>query len=225
VRGRLAAAVREEQLGPALALKPDLATVVAGMNDLLRPRFDAVSVVGHLGAMFAKLTAAHAQVATVTFPDIANLAPVSRPLRPRVIDLNERIRAAAARHDIALFDTFTSAVTTHPGLWSLDRIHASPEGHARIAAGMAYALGLPGADTSWATPLPARRYRHRWCTRSRSSNGLAHAWCPASCACFAGAPAATAAAPSGYRLTSLVAPEAGTPPRVHLWRDRVTEPR
>lgn len=36
IRGRLAGQVRAEQLAPALALKPDLATVVAGMNDLLR---------------------------------------------------------------------------------------------------------------------------------------------------------------------------------------------
>lgn len=40
VRGRVAGQVRAEQLEPALALRPDLATVVAGVNDLLRPRFD-----------------------------------------------------------------------------------------------------------------------------------------------------------------------------------------
>ena len=43
VRGRLAAQVHTEQLGPALALRPDLATVFAGVNDLLRP--DRKSVV------------------------------------------------------------------------------------------------------------------------------------------------------------------------------------
>lgn len=37
VRGRLATQVHSEQLAPALALRPDLATVVAGVNDLLRP--------------------------------------------------------------------------------------------------------------------------------------------------------------------------------------------
>ncbi|WP_433380824.1 GDSL-type esterase/lipase family protein [Streptosporangium sp. CA-115845] len=34
VRGRLAAQVHQEQLAPALALRPDLATVVAGVNDV-----------------------------------------------------------------------------------------------------------------------------------------------------------------------------------------------
>ncbi len=48
VRGRLAGQVRAEQLAPALALRPDLATVVAGFNDLLRPGFDADETAGHL---------------------------------------------------------------------------------------------------------------------------------------------------------------------------------
>ncbi|MBT2459893.1 histidine kinase [Streptomyces sp. ISL-86] len=73
VRGRLAGQVREEQLAPALALRPGLATVVAGVNDLLRPRFDADEVAGHLEAMFEELTARGARVATVTFPDVTRL--------------------------------------------------------------------------------------------------------------------------------------------------------
>src|SRR4029079_12349103 len=40
VRGRRTYQVREEQLGPALALEPDIATVVAGLNDLLHRRYD-----------------------------------------------------------------------------------------------------------------------------------------------------------------------------------------
>jgi lysophospholipase L1-like esterase len=44
VRGRLAAQVRDTQLGAALELRPDLASVVAGMNDLIRPRFNAAEV-------------------------------------------------------------------------------------------------------------------------------------------------------------------------------------
>ncbi len=48
VRGRLAGGPRRTTRRRALALRPDLATVVAGVNDLLRPRFDADEVAGHL---------------------------------------------------------------------------------------------------------------------------------------------------------------------------------
>jgi lysophospholipase L1-like esterase len=155
VRGRLAAQVHAEQLGPALALRPDLATVVAGVNDLLRPRFDADEVAGHLEAMFAALTAQGALVATLTFPDITRIAPLARPAAPRAAALNHRIRAAALRHGVVVAETSHHPVVTDPRLWSPDRLHASPLGHERIAAAVAHALGLPGSGDDWTRPLPS----------------------------------------------------------------------
>ncbi|MFI9833125.1 SGNH/GDSL hydrolase family protein [Streptomyces sp. NPDC051913] len=154
VRGRLAGQVRAEQLAPALALKPDLATVVAGVNDLLRPRFDADEVAGHLEAMFAALTAQGARVATLTFPDVSRITPLARPLGARVTALNTRIREAGARHGVLVAETADHPVVTDPRLWSPDRLHAGPLGHARIAAAVAQALALPGSDDSWTRPLP-----------------------------------------------------------------------
>lgn len=154
IRGKLAREVRAEQLEPALALRPDLATVVAGVNDLLRPRFDAAAAVAHLEAMFAALTEAGAVVATCTFPNIGRIAPFARPLVPRVQELNARIRRAAARHDVRVVETYTVEVTTDARIWSPDRLHASPTGHQRIADSMAHVLELPGSDDSWTHPLP-----------------------------------------------------------------------
>jgi lysophospholipase L1-like esterase len=154
IRGKLAAEVHAEQLATALALEPDLATVLAGMNDLLRPRFDVAAVAGHLEAMFAALTAAGAQVGTVTFPDLGRITPLARPLLPRVRALNAAIRAAAARHGVRVVETFDVAVTTDARIWTVDRIHASPLGHELIATSMAHALELPGSDDSWTRPLP-----------------------------------------------------------------------
>ncbi|MFJ2749983.1 SGNH/GDSL hydrolase family protein [Streptomyces sp. NPDC087297] len=154
VRGRLAGQVRAEQLGPALELRPDLATVVAGVNDILRPKFDAAEVAAHLEEMFAALTAAGAHVATVTFPDLSVLVPLARPVAPRIADLNDRIRAAAARHGVTVAETARPAAVTDPRMWTTDRLHASPVGHARIAAALAHAVGLPGSDDTWTHPLP-----------------------------------------------------------------------
>ncbi|MER6914764.1 SGNH/GDSL hydrolase family protein [Streptomyces sp. NPDC000594] len=155
VRGRRAAQVHTGQLAPALALRPDLATVVAGVNDLLRPRFDPDGTAGHLEAMFAALTAAGAQVATLTFPDITRVIPLARPARPRIEALNQRIRDAAYRHGVTVAETSGHAAVTDPRLWSADRLHAGPLGHERIAAAMAHALGLPGSDDTWTLPLTA----------------------------------------------------------------------
>ncbi|GAB1512857.1 SGNH/GDSL hydrolase family protein [Actinophytocola sp. KF-1] len=154
VRGKLAGEIHAEQLAQALELKPDLVTVVAGLNDVLRPKCDVDLVGGHLAAMFASLTAAGATVGTLTFPNVAKIAPLAKPLVPRVLALNERIREAAARYGVKVVETFAVDVTTDARIWSADRLHASPLGHQRIADSMAHALELPGADDSWTHPLP-----------------------------------------------------------------------
>jgi lysophospholipase L1-like esterase len=153
VRGRLTTQIRAEQTELALALNPDLITVMTGMNDLVRPGFNPTTVAADLDAILKAFTASGATIVTFTFPDVAKIAPLVRHLRPRVLDFNDRIRAMARGHGAVLVDPFPHPVTTDPRLWSTDRIHATPLGHARIAAATAHALKLPGTDSSWADPL------------------------------------------------------------------------
>jgi len=154
VRGRLAGQIRAEQTEAALAMEPDLVTVMGGLNDVFRPGFDPDTVSAELAAMISAFTAARATVVTFTFPDIAEIAPLVRRMRPRVLELNARIRTIARQHGAVLVDAFDHPFTTDPRMWSLDRIHASPQGHARIAAATAHALDLPGSDPSWTEPFP-----------------------------------------------------------------------
>ncbi len=161
VRGRLAGQVREQQLGPAVALEPDLASVVAGLNDVLRPGFDVDRVAGEIEEMQAALGAAGATVLTFTMADPTPVIPITRPLRGRLLAFNEALREAAGRTGAVLIDFARHPVTSDPRLWSADRLHANPAGHERIAAAAAHALGLPGSDGSWAEPLPPASPRGR----------------------------------------------------------------
>ncbi|MEV6059921.1 SGNH/GDSL hydrolase family protein [Nocardia asteroides] len=153
VRGKLAAQVREEQLDAARAMRPDIATVIAGVNDVLRPRFDVEEVGRHLDAMFASLTVDGATVVTVTFPDLSRLVPIARLVAGRIDVLNERIRQSAARYGVLVAETGEHSVVTDPRLWTPDRLHASPLGHQRIAEALAHALQLPGSSDSWTMPI------------------------------------------------------------------------
>ncbi|MZD05966.1 SGNH/GDSL hydrolase family protein, partial [Streptomyces sp. SID5785] len=104
VRGKTAGQIRAGQLARALALEPDLVSVMAGMNDLVRPGFRPEAIAAELDGMFAQLTAAGAHVFTFTFPDLTRLTPALAGMRPRLLGFNTRIRAAAARHGVTVVE-------------------------------------------------------------------------------------------------------------------------
>jgi uncharacterized protein (DUF952 family)/lysophospholipase L1-like esterase len=153
VRGRRIGAIRAEQLGPALALQPDVATVMAGMNDLIHPSWDLDAVLSDLDAMLDALVAAGATVLTNTYPDIAQVAPLFARLAPRFVAYNDGIRAVAGQRGALVVDFAEHDAGTDPRIWSPDRIHANPLGHALMAAAFADTFGLPGA-AGWRDPLP-----------------------------------------------------------------------
>lgn len=162
VRGKRSRDIREEQLGSALALKPNLTTLFAGSNDLLERRFDAGKLEAELRCMMTALVREKAVVLTFTLPDLTGVMPIGRFLAPRVRAMNEAIREAAAATGARLIDFASYPVGSDPRLWSADRFHVNAEGHARIAAALAQALGLPGTDDTWQQPMPARNARSRW---------------------------------------------------------------
>lgn len=154
VRGRLIDAIRAEQLDVALALRPDLATVMAGLNDMLRPSCDLDYVLADLDAMLGRLRATGATVLTNTYPDIARLVPLFARLGGRFDAFNDGIRAVAEARGALVVDFALHRAGTDPRIWSPDRIHANPIGHSLMAAAFADTLGVAGLE-GWHDPLPA----------------------------------------------------------------------
>jgi len=156
VRGRKTRQVRDEQLPAALAMRPDLATVFAGVNDVARPSCDVAQVAAELEFAFRALRDNGATVLTITMPDLSAVVPLARLTRERLLALNERVRAACARTGTRCVDLAAHDVTRDMRLWAADRLHANSEGHRRIAAALAAAAGLPGHEHErWTEPLPA----------------------------------------------------------------------
>ena len=153
VRGLTTAQVRTRQLDAALALRPDLATVFCGTNDVTAPRFDAEKVAADIAHMQRALVAGGATVLSFTLPDLTPLMPLARLIAPRIAALNRALAAASHRTGSILVDFAAYPVATDARLWSEDRIHANAAGHARIAAALAHALRLPGSDASWNEPF------------------------------------------------------------------------
>ncbi|KAA1424860.1 SGNH/GDSL hydrolase family protein [Mumia zhuanghuii] len=154
VRGKVTAEVRAEQLGPALALEPDLVSLVVAMNDLIRPTFSAERIVADVDAMVGPLRRQGATVLLMTFPDLSAVSPVGRALRGRVAALNRGFRTITARYGATLLDIATVPTAGDPRVWADDRLHLNPDGHALLAAAMASTAGLPDAGRAWQEPLP-----------------------------------------------------------------------
>lgn len=154
VRGRRTAQILEEQLAPALALRPDLVTLFSGTNDVVARRFDVDRVAADVERMHLAFRDTGATVLTFTLPDLAPVMPLARRLSPRIAALNAALREVSRRTGALLADFALHPVASDPRLWSEDRLHANAEGHARIADALAHALKLPGVDASWSTPLP-----------------------------------------------------------------------
>ncbi len=154
IRGRSTAEIREQQLAPALAMRPDLATLFCGTNDVLAARFDPKTFARDVEALQRALREQGATVLGFTLPDLTPLIPAARLIAPRIARMNEALASCSARTGAILVDFAAHEVAVDPRLWSPDRIHANSDGHARIARALANALGLPQSDDSWTQPLP-----------------------------------------------------------------------
>jgi lysophospholipase L1-like esterase len=146
VRGRSAGAVAATQLAPAVAMRPDLATVVAGMNDLLRRNFDAARVAGHVGEMVRGLVAIGATVVTFTIPDVSGRMRLGNTLTARTDALNRELRQMARVHGATLLDLASYELAYDDRMWARDRIHGNAAGHTAIGHELAHLLGVPGAQ-------------------------------------------------------------------------------
>jgi lysophospholipase L1-like esterase len=166
VRGLTTAQVRERQLDIALAMRPDLATVFCGTNDVTGGSFDADRVAADIEHMQGALVARGATVLSFTLPDLTPLIPLARLIAPRIASLNRGLARASRNTGSILIDFAAYPVATDRRLWSADRIHANSKGHARIADALAQALRLPDSNEAWKQPLSPgwTQTRGEWCT-------------------------------------------------------------
>jgi len=157
IRGKLVADVLREQVPRALALRPDLVTVCAGMNDVIQPGRSFDRALSDLESVYSALAASGATVVTTTFPNVAQFLPLGRIVSPRLTRINKAITAAADRNGFRLVDLYSAPSMRDVDTWAIDRVHASTKGHILFAAAAAEALGLPHSNHGWAeNPNPMR---------------------------------------------------------------------
>lgn len=186
IRGRLAWPIIEEQLEPALALRPTHLSFNGGGNDMLRPR----TTIEHIADTFSRVLR-RCDEEGVTMIAVSGANPTAQlPLGSLVQRRGDELSAAVLRRIANRPDVIRALnwpdreLATGP-FWAPDRLHMNTAGHHRVAARVLQSLGMEPPAEWWAPtpdlvrgPSGIAYYRehvgpwvHRRLTRTSSGDG------------------------------------------------------
>ncbi|WP_300266024.1 SGNH/GDSL hydrolase family protein [Microbacterium sp.] len=159
VRGKLIAQISADQIEPAVELRPDLISICAGGNDVIRPGTDPDAIATQLEDAVSRLASTGAAIVLFTGID-TSFTPVFRPFRGKVAIYNENVRAIADRHDCIVADQWALKTVQDPRFFDDDRLHFNALGHHEVARMVLRALNVPNdLQPMQPDPLPPRTWR------------------------------------------------------------------
>jgi lysophospholipase L1-like esterase len=166
IRGKVLGQVVAEQVPIAVRMAPDLVSIAAGGNDLLRPGSDPDALAAVFEEAVSALRAAGSQVMLFTGFDPGGF-PLLRLIRGKTAAYNAQLRAVARRHDCLHVDLWSMRVLADPREWSEDRLHLAPDGYRRVALRACEVAGIPVTE-DWRQPLgPDPAGTPRWASARR----------------------------------------------------------
>lgn len=173
IRGRLIDRILDEQLPAALAQQPELISIVGGGNDLLRPNGDPDRLAARLEAAVVSAREAGVDVLMATPTDTRD-AGVFSLMRNKNAIYTANIWSIARRHGAFVTDAWGLRSIQDWRMWAPDRIHLTAEGHHRVAAAAATALGIT-VDAEGLHPLePAAAQSRREAARESREWASSH---------------------------------------------------
>lgn len=159
VRGKLIAQIVAEQVEPALDLHPDLISISAGGNDMIRPGSDPDLTAARMEEAVRRLRRDNATVVMFTAVDVG-FSPVFRSIRGKVAIYNENLRAVAAKYDCIVADLWSLTDVQDTRMWSPDRLHLNALGYHTVARMVLDALAVENdLEPLKPEPLPLSTWR------------------------------------------------------------------
>lgn len=153
IRGKLVWPIVEEQLEPALALKPTHLSFNGGGNDMLRPRTSIAHVVEAFTRVIERCDAEGVQLILLSGANPSAGLPLRSLIQRRGDELSDAVVARIAdRPDILRALNWSDAELSRAPYWSADRLHMNARGHHRVAARVLSALDLEPPGQWWSLP-------------------------------------------------------------------------
>ncbi|QYJ04289.1 SGNH/GDSL hydrolase family protein [Nocardioides panacisoli] len=166
ISGATTSIVREQQLEDALAHRPDLASLVVGVNDTMRGSWDPAHVRDDLLTIASCLHGVGATLMTARFHDhgaVLGLPGVlRRPLWHRISVVNAAYDEVWRRYGGVRLDLAHRPELGRRECWSVDRFHPSELGHRALARAFATELHAAGYDFPMPSALPGGGYPPSW---------------------------------------------------------------
>ena len=159
VRGRLLADVIGPQLDAAIALAPDLVSMVGGGNDILRPKADLDAIAARARGRGRPAARGRQPTSCSRRRPTRRARPCSRHLRGRHAIHSANIFSIAQQHGCYVINQWGMDALQDFRLWAEDRIHMTTEGHRRVALNALSALGHDTDRADWSHPAAARSRR------------------------------------------------------------------
>lgn len=136
-RHLLVSEIREQQLEPALRLKPDLVSIVAGANDLMTGRFSVTRWEEEFPALFEAFTQTGTVIIVGNIPEFPILRTLKEPLQVRlksnIVRGNSVIQRLAMQYRAILIDAWTIGARSDQEDWSEDGMHLNSRGYFKFA--------------------------------------------------------------------------------------------
>jgi len=153
IRGKLVWPIIEQQLEPALALKPTHLSFNGGGNDILRPRTSIAHVVAAFDRVIRRCDDEGVQLIVLSGANPSGQLPLRRLIQRRGDDLSAAVIAHIIdRPDVLRALNWPDRELSTPGYWSEDRLHMNARGHHRVAARVLAALGHDAPQDWWSQP-------------------------------------------------------------------------
>lgn len=143
IRGKLLGPLLDEQLEPAIALRPQLLSISGGNNDVIRPHVSITANTARLEAAVDRATEHGAHVVFVTVANMTHHLPLGRLIEARGDRYARGVRAWADKRRVTVVDNWFDPELYADRFWAPDKLHLNALGHRKVAAKVLAALDVP----------------------------------------------------------------------------------